>query len=240
MIAPMMMTAPAAGRDTSQLLVESLAALRQLAYRLTRNMAEADDLLQATCLRVLERAPHMRDTISFHAWAIRVMRNLHIDVARTPFRRRAALTAQALERLPAPEPAEPPPWRWVEDADVRAALGHVAPSFRDTWLLWADGLPYDEIARRLGIPRSTVSTRLLRARRQLRKTLEERLAAREAASAPNMLHGGNRQLRSPPCLLRSAPAGSADNPPALARGRHRPDKNGRPVESSRGCDELVP
>jgi RNA polymerase sigma-70 factor, ECF subfamily len=212
-------------------LVASLPSLRRLASMLARDPAEAEDLLQATCLRVLERGPNSRGAASnIFGFSARVMRNLHIDQARSR-RRWSALTPQALDKVPAPEPAAPAAWRCIDEAELGAALEQVRPNFRDAWSLWVEGLPYDQIAGRLGIPRSTVSTRLLRARRALRQILEDQLAAREASIPSGTAHGGNRQVRSPPCLRLLTPTSSADSAPALARDHLRQHETDVPTKA---------
>ena len=72
------------------------------------------------------------------------------------------------------EPGEPPRWTSITREQVHAALGRLDGEFRTVCQLrLIEGLSYDEIAARLGVPRSTVGTRLLRARDKLRVILEE-------------------------------------------------------------------
>jgi RNA polymerase sigma-70 factor, ECF subfamily len=76
-----------------------------------------------------------------------------------------------------PEPASPRMWETVTDEQIAAALADLESPFREVYELRLFGnCSYDEIAERLTIPRSTVGTRLMRARQKLKKTLLGRAA----------------------------------------------------------------
>ncbi|MFY0537107.1 RNA polymerase sigma factor [Nannocystis pusilla] len=83
--------------------------------------------------------------------------------------------------LPAPEPAAEPAWAALTRDDVVAAVERLEPDFRRVYQLHSlEGVPYQEIAARLGIPKATVGTRLARARRKLRDLLLPARAADES------------------------------------------------------------
>jgi RNA polymerase sigma-70 factor (ECF subfamily) len=72
----------------------------------------------------------------------------------------------------APAEEEPPPWQQLDRGDVERAARRLAAPLRLVYQACdLEGLGYDEAARRLGIPRATVGTRLFRARRRLRQML---------------------------------------------------------------------
>ena len=69
-------------------------------------------------------------------------------------------------------PCAPEPWESITHEQVAAALAELEDPFREVYeLRLAENCSYDEIADRLTIPRSTVGTRLMRARHKLRETL---------------------------------------------------------------------
>jgi RNA polymerase sigma-70 factor, ECF subfamily len=196
-------------------LIASMSRLQQLARTLTRSPADAEDLLQATCLRALERGPELRDHANVGGWLARVMRNLLIDRARSPSRRAVALPANG--ELPADAPERIPLWRQVADEDLEQLLPTLSPQLRAVWTMHHhQGLDQNEIAARLRIPRATVATRVFRARAVLR----DRLTA---------MYEGAPPAAPPP----GAPATPASMRPAPTR--RRPDRHGerRPTKHAR-------
>jgi RNA polymerase sigma-70 factor, ECF subfamily len=141
--------------------------LRRLAVRLCRSTFDPDDLVQDVLERTLQNVDRLPADVDHRAWMARVMRNLFIDRVR---RRASAPVATALEV----EPSAPPPeqrawWEQLDLDDVRARLGELPDELRGAFELFAlEGCSYTEIAARLGIPKATVGTRILRARRKLR------------------------------------------------------------------------
>jgi RNA polymerase sigma-70 factor, ECF subfamily len=152
-------------------LVNALARLTTFARFLARTEDDADDLLQATCLRALERESSLASHDNIAAWLTRVMRNLHIDLARTPARR----TDPVHDRVgPSPQDADPiPMWRLVDDEDLEQALPSLSLPLRRVWELQRCGLGQKQIAERLALPRATVATRIFRARVALRQRLRQ-------------------------------------------------------------------
>ena len=153
-------------------LTATLGSLRQLALKLTRSPADADDLVQATCLRAMESASRLRDHSNLAGWLSRVMRNLQIDQSRSRSRRTVPLTDRQIVAC-APEGIAI--WRQVDDDEVARLLPRLSPQLRVVWQMHqAEGLDQNAIAARLAIPRATVATRMFRARLALRTALLER------------------------------------------------------------------
>jgi RNA polymerase sigma-70 factor (ECF subfamily) len=205
-------------------LIASLGRLAQLARTLTRTAADAEDLLQATCLRALERGPGLRNHANVTGWLARVMRNLQIDQARSPARRTAALPSdnelagQAAERIPL--------WRQVADEDVEHLVPTLSPQLRTVWHLHhGEGLDQNEIATRLRIPRATVATRVFRARAALRQQLTAMYEEHTGPSvAPRPTIPGARQVIAPaaPTPPRPRPARHSEPRPATTPTLHPP------------------
>ena len=148
--------------------------LRARAKLLCRNDADADDLVQETFLRAIQRQiPPPPNT---GAWLIAILNNLWIDRCRTKARHPSPV-AEAVVTTPL-DPPRAPDWSSLTIEDVRDALGALAPLLREVYTLHAiDGRSYTEIASLLSIPRVTVGTRLHRARAQLRAILVKRIRA---------------------------------------------------------------
>lgn len=155
---------------------EHEAWLRALARRLTRSQADAEDLLQDTLEKALRAWDRFQPGTNLRAWLAAIMNNLFIDRCRAGGRGAAVKLDDAGE-LPSPARDAEPAWAHLVEADVRAALVHVLPEFRAVYELHLEGLGYQAIADKLGVPRATVGTRLLRARRALREVLAKTLEA---------------------------------------------------------------
>jgi RNA polymerase sigma-70 factor (ECF subfamily) len=158
-------------------LVEAIPKLRRLARALTGNAADADDLVQATCVRVLERRKRLSNADGLPGWIVRVMKNINIDAARRPDRK---VTSYSEDVLPAPAPQPIARWRLVSDEALAASVSRLPSTSRVAWELTdVRRIDHQDAARRLNVATATVGTRVHRARRALRRMLDER---REQAS----------------------------------------------------------
>ena len=152
------------------------ARVYRLAYRLTGNQHDAEDLTQEVFVRVF-RSLSSYTPGTFEGWLHRITTNLFLDQVRRKQRIRFdALAEDAAERLPGSEPS--PQQRYDDrsfDADVQAALDALPPDFRAAVVLCdLEGLSYEEIAETLGIKLGTVRSRIHRGRALLRSALEHR------------------------------------------------------------------
>jgi RNA polymerase sigma-70 factor, ECF subfamily len=147
-----------------------LQSLRRLAVQLGRNVSDPDDLLQDTLERACRNFHQFDPTTNLHAWLRTIMHRLVID----DWRKRGGRREVPTDDLVAPEPAEPEPvWSRYTLDEVRRASLQLREPLRTTFRLrLVDGLCYTAIAQRQGIPPSTVATRLMRSRRQVRDLLE--------------------------------------------------------------------
>jgi len=167
----------AGGVPTWDELVEHHSArVYRLAYRLTGNRADAEDLTQEVFVRVF-RSLGTYTPGTLEGWLHRITTNLFLDQAR----RRARIRFDAL----GDEHEQRVPGRVIGsdhlvvdgsfDADVESALASLAPEFRVAVVLCdIEGLTYEEIADVLGVKMGTVRSRIHRGRAQLRKALAHR------------------------------------------------------------------
>lgn len=148
----------------------------RLAYRLTGNQHDAEDLTQEVFVRVF-RSLSTYSPGTFEGWLHRITTNLFLDMVRRKQRIRFdALGEDAAERLPSREPNPQQVFNDAHfDADVQQALDTLAPEFRAAVVLCdIEGLSYEEIAATLGVKLGTVRSRIHRGRSQLRKALAHR------------------------------------------------------------------
>lgn len=152
-----------------------------VARRLCRNATEAEDLVQDTLERALGSIHSFTPGTNARAWLLSILHHLFIDRCRRRTREGVAVPVDQLEhQLAGSEAEEEPKWAKLSRQDVDVALEHLEPSFRDVYRLHVNGRSYEQISKELSIPRATVGTRLLRARKKL-KTL---LFGEEPEAAP--------------------------------------------------------
>jgi len=146
--------------------------LRRLARRLCRTQLDPDDLVQDVLERLLRVS--IPPLVDERPWLARVTYHLFVDQLRRPRLRCEELT----DELAVCRAAHDDPPRWWErlsEDDVRGALAELPAEQRMTFELFAfEGKTYDEIAAALGIAKSTVGTRILRARQKLRVAITAR------------------------------------------------------------------
>jgi RNA polymerase sigma factor (sigma-70 family) len=151
----------------------------RLAYRLTGNPHDAEDLTHDVFLRVF-RSLDSYTPGSFEGWLHRFTTNVFLDRMRRKQRiRMDYLPEDAANRLASREAG--PEARYDEthfDDDVQRALDALSPEFRAAVVLCdIEGLSYEEIAATLGIKLGTVRSRIHRGRTQLRESLAHRAPA---------------------------------------------------------------
>jgi RNA polymerase sigma-70 factor, ECF subfamily len=144
-----------------------------LARRVSRNAADAEEIVQEAFLRVWVNAPRWRPTASFRTWFYRVVLNLCFNRARTrPF---AALEEAGDPADPGPDPAVQLEGRETDRA-VAAAIASLPERQRAAIVLtYEEGLSNAETAAALDTSVSGVETLLVRAKRALRAALANEL-----------------------------------------------------------------
>jgi RNA polymerase sigma-70 factor, ECF subfamily len=151
-------------------LIDDLPRLMALARAFARNDSDAHDLVQATCVRVLERVDRLRrdDPQDSQALFVRIMKNLHVDNVRK--RRSSAPITD--DQFACPAWSEIPLWRQVSDEAVTNAAGRLPVLHREVWALsYERRLDQRAIASILGLKPGTVATRVHRARMGIRARL---------------------------------------------------------------------
>jgi RNA polymerase sigma factor (sigma-70 family) len=163
---------------------EHSARVYRLAYRLTGNCHDAEDLTQEVFVRVFRSLPTYTPG-TFEGWLHRITTNLFLDLTRRRQRIRfEGLGEETAARL---RGAEPTPSQAFDDRhldhDIAAALADLPPEYRAAVVLCdIEGLTYEEIADALGVKLGTVRSRIHRGRAQLRAALEHRRPTPRAGS----------------------------------------------------------
>jgi RNA polymerase sigma-70 factor (ECF subfamily) len=151
-------------------------------WTLTGSREAAEDLFQETWMRVLERGHQYSPRWKFEAWLFAIARNLTIDL----LRRRQPESLDALlcheDTRAAHElrdPDSPTPFESAAAGEraerMEAVLRHLSPDAREVLVLrFQEDLNLDEIAAVVGVPLSTVKSRLYRGLEALRNLLKEK------------------------------------------------------------------
>ena len=167
-----------------EIVAQHSARVYRLAYRLTGNPHDAEDLTQETFVRVFRSQASYRPG-TFEGWLHRITTNLFLDMVR----RRARIRMEALpddsDRIPGlgPEPEQVFSDTHL-DPMLQAALDELPPEFRAAVVLCdVEGLSYEEIGATLGVKLGTVRSRIHRGRAALRASLERHRAAAAQDSA---------------------------------------------------------
>jgi RNA polymerase sigma-70 factor (ECF subfamily) len=186
MSAATVQTAPDRSADgTAERFEDALAHFRQLhsaANRLTRNQADAEDLVQETYARAYASFHQYKDGTNLRAWLNRILTNTFISSYRRKQREPLLTTtgvedwqlarAQAHTAAGLPS-AEELALAHMPDADVMQALRQLPEDFRmAVYLADVEGFGYREIASIMHCPPGTVMSRLHRSRGRHRELLE--------------------------------------------------------------------
>ena len=176
---------------------EALSHLDRLysaALRMTRNSADAEDLVQETYVKALRGRDSFKPRTNMKAWLYRILTNTYINSYRKAVRspqmsgddevtdwqlaRAASHDSQGLRS------AEMEALENIPDAAVAAAMAGLAENYRlAVYLSDVEGFSYKEIAAIMDTPIGTVMSRLNRGRSQLRKALAEYAADRGIGGA---------------------------------------------------------
>ncbi|XVQ14011.1 sigma-70 family RNA polymerase sigma factor [Spirillospora sp. CA-255316] len=195
----MPMTDPGADRDRRRFERDAVPYLDQLyaaALRMTRNPADAEDLVQDAFAKAYASFHRFEEGTNLRAWLYRILTNTFINEYRKKQRRPVQSTAESIEDWQLAEAASHTPGglksaetaalERLPDSEVKRALGDLPEEFRlPIYLADVEGFAYKEIANILGVPIGTVMSRLHRGRRRLRAQLEDYARDRGFATSPS-------------------------------------------------------
>src|SRR5881398_3629630 len=151
----------------------------RLAYRLSGNTHDAEDLTQETFIRVFRSLASYKPG-TFEGWLHRITTNLFLDMARRRSRVRMEGLPEDTDRIVGDDPSPEQVYSDTHlDPDLQEALDELPPEFRAAVVLCdVEGLSYEEIGATLGVKLGTVRSRIHRGRQALRASIERRREAR--------------------------------------------------------------
>jgi len=149
--------------------------LQSFALRMTHDLDRARDLLQEVSYQVIKNRNSFQPGTNFPAWAKRIIRNTFISEYRLKKRRADIMASNRM----------PEGWfhktsvvnlgeRILEEEDIGNLLKKVPEIHRHAFILYSQGLSYEEIAVRSRVPVGTIKSRIFAARKVLKKQLIQR------------------------------------------------------------------
>jgi RNA polymerase sigma-70 factor, ECF subfamily len=164
-----------------------LDSLYGTALRLTRNEADAQDLVQDTYVKAFRARKQFTPGSNLKAWLFTILHNTFRNRRRDMGRDPVDVDSDRVDLAAPADPADTPEEHLLKEAmgpELQAALDGLPEAFREAvWLRDVEEFPYAEIAEMLGIPVGTVMSRISRGRRML----YDALVRKNLESAPRKL-----------------------------------------------------
>jgi RNA polymerase sigma-70 factor (ECF subfamily) len=207
-----------------------MSSLYSAALRMTRNPADAEDLVQETYLKAYRGFGGFQEGTNLKAWLYRILTNTYINTYRAKKRRFDETDLDEVEDLylyrrlggleaaAAGRSAEDELMDWFTDAEVKEAIEALPEQFRVAVLLAdVEGFSYKEIAEIVDVPIGTVMSRLHRGRKALQKSLYEFAVSRGLADRKAVDEDDGASGSDPEPVTVGGPR-SADDDETHARG----------------------
>ncbi|MBZ5595755.1 MAG: sigma-70 family RNA polymerase sigma factor [Acidobacteriia bacterium] len=172
--------------DAYRVLVERHSrSVFRLAFRMTGNEQDAEDLVQETFLRAYRQIGKFDGRASFSTWLYRIAANCSLDLIRVRKRRQEQQTPvneEGEELAGAVAAADPTPDRLAFSGELkellRPAIEHLSPMERTAFVLrHYEGMCIEEIGRALGVNTGAAKHSVFRAVQKLRRALEPALSS---------------------------------------------------------------
>jgi RNA polymerase sigma-70 factor (ECF subfamily) len=160
-----------------------------LAYRLSGNYDDTNDIAATTFLRICQTIHSCKSAITLPAWVNRIVTNVFYDMCRRSQRHQAASLDEMMERtskatLPFAETEDKSPLAYVNQQEQKAIVDRAIAALPEAQrqlvqMFYQEERTYEEISAETGLPVGTIKSRLNRAR----NTLQRRLLPHHAAMA---------------------------------------------------------
>jgi len=149
-------------------------ALHSFAISFTRDVQDANDLVQDTMLKAINYSASFKEGTNFKAWLYTIMKNTFINNYRRASKTHSIITVSdeiSSEKMSFASTLNEIDGKFVMD-DIYKALAKLSPEHHIPFVRYFEGFKYCEIAEELNIPIGTVKTRIHVARQLLKKSLK--------------------------------------------------------------------
>lgn len=152
-------------------LIQESDRLKKFALRLTKNDSDADDLLQSTLLRAIEKKHLFNEGTNLYSWVSKIMYNMFVS----DYRRKTKFESQYdPEPYIASQSIESSQDVKIEMKEVQNAMAQLSDDHKDILVMvCVQGMRYADVSEKLQIPVGTVRSRLSRAREALQMALDD-------------------------------------------------------------------
>lgn len=156
------------------LVQNEMQSMKSLAMQLTRNLEDANDLVQETVLKALRYKEKYTEGTNLRGWVLTILKNTFINNYRRMVKRKTFIDSTDntyFLDLPSHRTENQAEIKFIRK-DLESAISILQPELKVTFMLNIEGFKYHEIAEELNIPIGTVKTRIFVAKRILRKKLQ--------------------------------------------------------------------
>lgn len=159
--------------EFSYSLQEVSKSLRPFAIRLTKDLEDANDLLQETLLKAFTNRDKYSDGTNLKAWLFTIMKNTFITNYQRLVRRRTFIdTTDNLHYINTPgNSTENKAYSHFALGDINEVINRLDDAYKTPFMMYFNGYKYHEIAKDLAIPIGTVKNRIHIARKELKNKL---------------------------------------------------------------------
>jgi RNA polymerase sigma-70 factor (ECF subfamily) len=149
-------------------------ALKSFAFNFTRNLEDAEDLMQDTLLKALRYKDNFQDGTNFKGWLFTIMRNIFINnYKRKQLQNTWTDNSVNQHTLVNHSCQEVNVLQQLSEKDIWNAIHTLPEEYSKPFRMFIEGFHYEEIAAEMNIPMGTVKSRIFHARKRLSDTLSD-------------------------------------------------------------------
>lgn len=159
--------------EFNQMLVSNRQIMRGFAINFTRNVEDAEDLIQDTLLKALKYKDRFEDGTNFKGWLYTIMRNIFLNNCKKQKIGRNIFAQVSASQMDFRVNSDNNVYRQINEGDIRKAINALKDDLRIPFEMASEGYLYEEIAETMAVPTGTIKSRIFNARKRLMDSLPE-------------------------------------------------------------------